>query len=485
MIHSLFAKIGSLFLSLGLVLGAVAPVAPLAGAVTPVGSTQFSLAGAGVNSTQSTVPLASFTTPDGRPLIMSMFGSIGYGALEPQSTAKLEDVTFTGITQNTNGTAALTGVTRGNDFVSPYAASTTLAHSHAGGATFILTNTPGFYTQFAAVNNAQTIYGAWTYSSTSPPRYDQPGAQAGGSYIATTSEFASVAYVNATGAGVNVNATQTVKGIVQLATGLQAASSTATGSTGASLALTSSIATDTPNTNTRGTRVLMSTIGGFLNQAWLDLTANWTFTGAVNIAATTAKNFTLNSVAYVFPTTQATASTSALVNDASGNLSWVPISRLIATTTAITTLTGSAATSTVLSITIPGNTLGKTGILRFRFPGSYGLGTNSDASFFAIGYGNSTTTFPIINSSGAGVNGQIGTTEIDIYANGSTNSETISIVSQYTTSGVVGTSKSISLSSTGTYAVDSTQAQPLMITWLGSTSSANFSWNVLTAEILH
>lgn len=187
---------------------------PVFASIYPVGAAQFSLAGAGINSTQTTVPLSSFTTPDGRAITMSMLGTIGYGALEPQSTAKLEDITFTGVTQNANGTATLTGVTRGRDFVTPYAGSTSLAHSHAGGATFILTNTAGFYTQFGTLANDETVTGQWTFS-TFPIT---PASPAG---------------------------SETTAGILQLATGLQAASSTASGTLGR-LALSALTATDTP-----------------------------------------------------------------------------------------------------------------------------------------------------------------------------------------------------------------------------------------------
>lgn len=121
----------------------------------PVGTTQFSLSGAGITSSASTIQLTSFKLPDqATNIMMSMFGAIGYGALEPGTSAKLEDISFTGITQNSNGTATLTGVSRGLAFNTPYAASTTLRKSHAGGSTFIITDTAAYLgTEFAFVNN--------------------------------------------------------------------------------------------------------------------------------------------------------------------------------------------------------------------------------------------------------------------------------------------------------------------------------------------
>lgn len=130
----------------------------------PVGGTQYYLSGAGINSTQSTIQLTSFKTSDGRNITMANFGSIGYAALDPQTTTKLEDITFTGVTQNSNGTATLTGVTRGIDFITPYTATPSLGKSHAGGATFILTNTASYYgQQFALVNNPSVVTDYWTF----------------------------------------------------------------------------------------------------------------------------------------------------------------------------------------------------------------------------------------------------------------------------------------------------------------------------------
>lgn len=277
--------LATLFLGLATFFGFHQQVQPaMFGAVTPVQGTSFFLSGAGINATQTTIQLTSFTTPDGRLLTMTNFGSIGYGALEP-GTSKLEDVTFSGVTQNANGTATLTGVTRGNDFISPYTASSTLAKAHAGGSTFILTNTAGFYTQFASVNNAQTISGIWTFGSTTPPRYDFDPIWANFS----TQVLADVAYVNSVVAAGAANASETVKGIIQLATGAQAALGTATGSTGARLVVPASLATSTPYSATpAGSFPTSASIGGKISQLWLDIFGtNNTWTGGNQFASTT------------------------------------------------------------------------------------------------------------------------------------------------------------------------------------------------------
>lgn len=260
-----------------------APQTPVAstqsfGAFTPVESIPFSVAKT-VLPADNTITLSSFTTPDGRNLTMSNFGYIGYGTLDPNNLTRLESITFSGITNNANGTVTLTGVTRGNDFVSPYAASSTLAQTHLVGSSFILSNTAGFYgNEFLFANNAGTSSSILVFSSTTPPRLDAPGAQSTGTYIATTSEFATIAYVNSAFLSGAANATNAVKGIVQLATAAQAALGTIFGSTGASLVLPSSMATSTPYNG--GSNVVPVTgTNEKLSQSFLDLTQAFTTTG--------------------------------------------------------------------------------------------------------------------------------------------------------------------------------------------------------------
>jgi len=178
-------------LGIASLLGYHTPVveAPVAfGSFTPVGTTQFTLAGAGITSSETTIQLTSFLLPDRvTPITMSMIGSIGYGVLEPSSPSKIENITFTGITQNANGTAILTGVSRGISFYSPYAASTTLAKSHGGGQPFIISNSASFYgQQFAMLNNNQTLTGLNTF--TDPPIFTNAAT--------STLQGASIAYVN-------------------------------------------------------------------------------------------------------------------------------------------------------------------------------------------------------------------------------------------------------------------------------------------------
>lgn len=232
----------------------------------PVQGTTFYLAGSGITSSQTTIQLTSFQTPDGRAMTMSYFGSIGYGALEP-GTSKLEDITFTGITQNGNGTATLTGVSRGQDFVTPFAATQSLAKAHSGGATFVLTNTAAFYgQQFAFVNNNQTFSGNNTFSGQ------------------TTFTNFPITPNNATS---SIN----VAGISQLATTAQTAAGTATSTNGtnAPLVIANSTATSTYNAATAPNRVIVTKTNGtidsnFLGTTTLAINATTTFSKGISIA---------------------------------------------------------------------------------------------------------------------------------------------------------------------------------------------------------
>lgn len=329
-----------------------------ASSFTPVGGQTYTLSGAGVTATQTTVSLTSFTTPDGRAITMAMVGSIGYGTLEPNTSSKIEDITFSGITQNVNGTATLTGVTRGNDFVTPYAATPSLAKAHAGGSYFILSNTAGFYgQQFLFANNAGSSTATITYSNTAPPfYYPGPGVQSTGSAISTTSEFASIAYVNAVTTSGAPNASTAAKGIVQLATAAQTAVGTLNGSTGAALVPQNAIFSSTQSATTL---VPVTNASGKLAQGFLDLTQAFTVTGqwifntftpqfsvgflsqaSSTISATTTiaassvlnKALVLNGVAYQFPTSQ-TASTTFLSTDNGGKLTWELSSTGVVSTT--------------------------------------------------------------------------------------------------------------------------------------------------------
>ena len=108
------------------------------------------LSGAGVGSTDVSINLTSLKFSDGiTNITMANFGSVGFATIEPGVPKKEENISFSGITQNGNGSAVLTGVSRGLLPYSPYTASSTWAYSHAGASTVVVSNSSAFYNQFA------------------------------------------------------------------------------------------------------------------------------------------------------------------------------------------------------------------------------------------------------------------------------------------------------------------------------------------------
>lgn len=126
---------------------------------------KFSLAGSGVTAIATSLILRSFKLPDtSTNITMADFGAvIGYLTLEP-GTSKEEVVSFTGVTQNADGTATLTGLTRGIRFVSPYDSVAANKIAHAGGSVAVISNESAFYSKFAIKSNDETITGAYTFS---------------------------------------------------------------------------------------------------------------------------------------------------------------------------------------------------------------------------------------------------------------------------------------------------------------------------------
>lgn len=132
----------------------------------------FTLAGAGAVIGNTTITLTSLKQIDGTNLVMSDFGNKGFMTLEPNAGNQEEQISFTGITQNSNGTATLEGVSNVL-FISPYTETSGLAKTHPGGSLAVVSNTSGFYNELTGKDNDETITGVWTFEavpgSTAPP----------------------------------------------------------------------------------------------------------------------------------------------------------------------------------------------------------------------------------------------------------------------------------------------------------------------------
>jgi hypothetical protein len=137
----------------------------------------YSLAGSGAIIGATSITLKSMLDIDGNALSMAgTFGDIGYGTIEPGNGDQEEQISFTGLVNNANGTVTLTGV-KNVQFVYPYTETSGLAKTHPGSSVFVISNTSGFYNQITSKDNDETITGKWTFdtvpSSTELPVADE------------------------------------------------------------------------------------------------------------------------------------------------------------------------------------------------------------------------------------------------------------------------------------------------------------------------
>lgn len=195
-----------------------------------VQSQPFTLAGAGVTIGNSSMTLTSFTQIEGALLTMADFGTIGFGTVDPGNGTSEEQISFSGVTQNANGTATLTGI-KTVLFVSPYTQTANFARVHAGGAQFVISNTAGFYNELSALPDDETITGTWTFTNPNYPRINNAAP-----LPTDPQQFATKAYVDSVAIAGAPNADLVTKGIVQLATDAQLQAGTDIGTTGASVA---------------------------------------------------------------------------------------------------------------------------------------------------------------------------------------------------------------------------------------------------------
>lgn len=293
------------------------------GGFNPTGGGTYYLQ-ASISASQTTITLSSFTEPgSGTPYTMAYLNSdIMYGTLAPQTDTN-EFISFTGINQNANGTATLTGVTRGLGRSYPYTASSTLANPFPGQTRFILSSPPEFYNEYATKRNDQQISGVWGFLAL--PTSSVP--------CTNNVQFCNKAYIDA---GLNQGAATSTEdnlGLVQLATNAQVGIGTASSTAGGPLVISNKFATTTPGTLcTGGTwNCLVAAASGKIAHAFLNLADSFTWTGTQiftasttvaatsSVQATVATPFIINGVPFKFPLTYM-ASGTIPTNNGSGTL---------------------------------------------------------------------------------------------------------------------------------------------------------------------
>jgi hypothetical protein len=310
-----------------------------------IGGQTYRLSGSGITSSATSIGLTSFgvyqndgtfhefTTSE----VAGTSGSV-YLTIEPGNPTRQEFVSCTTVTQGAGIVATLSGCSRGLAPIAPYTASTTYAFPHSGGQAVIASNSPAFYAQFLARSNDETISGDWDFTG-------NPTLDTDCTVGSANDEICAKAYIDAKASSGAADANLTTKGLVEIGTQTQTASSTTYGETGAYLAIPSNMATDTPNTATRASRVLMSDLTGYIKQRWINLdeTFTWlkahifqalvTMNGGLTSTATTtvagssvtSNALVINTLPFAFSSTRSASST-VLMEDGSGNARFLPLS---------------------------------------------------------------------------------------------------------------------------------------------------------------
>jgi hypothetical protein len=215
---------------------------PIFGASQPVAGSTYNLAGSGVSNSATSITLASLKlTQTGQKLQDSDFSSTFYITLEPGNPTKQEITSCTTVTQNANGSATLSGCTRGLSPITPYTASTTLRFSHGGGTSVIFSNPPQFYNEYGNLSDDETVTGQWTFST----------------FPITPANSA---------------CTTTVAGVCELATTAETAAGTILGGAGGNLVIANSTATSTYATSTAPNRVPVTRADGTIDPKFLGTT---------------------------------------------------------------------------------------------------------------------------------------------------------------------------------------------------------------------
>lgn len=275
---------------------------PMVGAVVPVTSAFYSDSlQSGINPTATSFTLVKGKDSAGNSL------SGTYGFVIDQGSPSQEIVYCTTV----SGTS-VTGCSRGIDLTTGTSTVLALEQTHNRGATVQITTAP-------VVNILANIMRG--VESINQPIFYQSGVSS--STLATNGKnLASVDLVNYVGTTGCANASEGVRGCVDLATGLQAASSTSVGSTGSRLAIPSSLATSTPGNSTGKGNIVSVQDNGKIHQNFLDLTQAFTFSGA-NIFTSSTNTFNSLArfnVAPEFGTFNATSSLVTSTSTISGNL---------------------------------------------------------------------------------------------------------------------------------------------------------------------
>lgn len=232
--------------------------------------------------------------------------------------------------------------------------------------------------------------------------------------------------------------------------------------------------------------VMLSTAGGLATSTTLSFattTNTLNVTGELLVTATT----TLNGVGYSWPDADG-SSAQVLQTDGAGQLSWVDSGRtlLYATTTDVT-VSNTAATTTLISFTVPGNTLSTGNVIRGRLNlngGTYGFSLYGGVTMTVkVLYGGSEVAVAHLTPSGNFENltvGNYGAIEFNIVGRGTTGTQEGYVdisAARYDTPTVLHSA------GVGSAAIDSTADKTLSVVVKYSSAGVNNSINLTNAYV--
>lgn len=390
MIHSLSSFVASLFLGAAVFFG----YSPLLGATLPSATAVFetSLA-APITTSATTLTLTANSVRGGGSLSGYNCFTIDEGSAQAETTCGT--VSGTTVTSLSRGISQTTGTTT----------VSALQFSHRRGANVKITDFPLVQILKAQNNGEETFPNLLTYTSgTACAGTEGNGTICDKSYIDTR--------VSAGAA----NANETTKGIIELATAIEQASSTNLGSTAASLVPQAKNGTSSPTAACNGG----STIGAlcnviarndgkvspnFIATSSTDIysfAGSTTFSGRVTVTATTSiaasgtssAPIVLNGVPYAFPSAQGAVG-SILVNDGTGALVAAGAPRYVLSSNTDFGAANSYSTSTALAIPAGFITASSTITVKFKYQCSMVSSSASCTYYLRDGTGVTLASFSV------------------------------------------------------------------------------------------
>jgi len=463
---------------------------------------------------ESTLTIDSVTTTDGQTIVIGDFPSGKIRLTINPGGATAEDVYGTGITSTT-----ITGLVRGLSERGDDTALTANKKVHYPGETIIISNPGNFlkndfvtlggdqtgiagdktftgdtnFTGDVTIDGGDVILndGTVTLDADNVPIFDAQPTISDNKEVATKKYADDIALAGAPDAGL------TTKGVIEQATIAEISANAAAGSgtTTAPLAITTD---NTSNTSSAKQIIPVTDADGDIPIGFMQLDANWAFTGTTNSFAgtnfdITATNWkrsgsainataaTLNEMHTFFGSTDISAAEAETLTDGSDAATLHThsnVDKILDINLTPATQDNSASEFTIYTYTVPANTLGTTKGIRVRLWMSYfnddgGAGNTT----FKLKYG-TTTIATIAKDFG---NSQLGYIEAHIFANAATDAQIGHINLQAV--GQTGITE-IGGISFGTATEDSTGALAVTITFTGLNGNSDVSRHSAYTELL-